>query len=113
MVKSPSSQARTQMLDNHDEEEYYSDTQEDSTRPPSGNVRGLGKEKRNDTGSGDEEEGQAGQPDGDEAEWQSEEVVVEEEEEEMEEEEEEEEEDESDDEDDDGLALEALDLEGY
>jgi hypothetical protein len=111
MVKSPRSQQEAQMRSIDQEEEYYSDTHEDTTGSPK--KRSSAAEYRQ--GSGSEIEAHSYGSDevaGDkEEEKREEEAEVEEEEEE--EELEEEEEDESDEEDDDGLALEALDLEGY
>jgi len=112
LVKSPSYHSEAQLMNIHQEEEYYSDTHEDNTSSPikknrsqaAEYLQGSGSEKEAHSPSRSEEDeiGEVKAAD----EEQDEEV---EEEEELEEEEEEE----SDEEDDDGLALEALDLEGY
>lgn len=113
LVKSPSSHSETQMMTIDQEEEYYSDTHEDNTSSPTKYNRLQAAEYRQ--GSGSEKEAQLHEGSGDDEQEEVKAVVefqdeeVEEEEEELEEEEDEE----SDEEDDDGLALEALDLEGY
>ena len=98
--------AKDQTPGSPSEDEYFSDPEEDKRRRREGESRGRdsSEQARRDDDGGNEA--------GDEDEHDEDEGEGEEEEEEEEEEDEEEEENDSDGE-DDGLALEALDLEGY